>query len=39
MVLAVKARTDERCARELAMAVGSDGVKGVVDFFENEFEI
>lgn len=39
MLLALRAKTDERYARELAMAVGADGARGIVDFFEDEFEI
>lgn len=39
MLLALRARTEERYAMELAAAVGVDGMRGIVDFFDNEFEI
>lgn len=39
MLVALRAKTDEEYARALAAAVGVDAVQGVVDFFEDEFEI
>ncbi|KAF1975204.1 hypothetical protein BU23DRAFT_552612 [Bimuria novae-zelandiae CBS 107.79] len=39
MLLALRARMDERCAEELVMAVGEDAMRGIVDFFGDEFEI
>ncbi|KAF2442145.1 hypothetical protein P171DRAFT_487400 [Karstenula rhodostoma CBS 690.94] len=39
VVLAVRARTDEGVAEVLAGAVGEAGMRGVVEFFEEEFEV
>lgn len=39
VVLALRARTDERVAKVLAEAVGEGGMRGVVEFWEEEFEI
>ena len=39
MLLAMRARADERYARQLAEAVGVDGMRGIVDFWAEEYEI
>ncbi|KAJ4296287.1 hypothetical protein N0V90_006332 [Kalmusia sp. IMI 367209] len=39
MLIALQAKMDERAARHLAEAVGVDDMRGIVDFFDEEFEI
>lgn len=39
MLLALHARTDERVARDLVSAVGSEAAMGIVEFFSDEFEV
>jgi hypothetical protein len=39
MLLALRAKTDERAAMELVGAVGQETASGIVEFFSDEFEV
>ena len=39
MLLALRAKKDDQCKRRLEKAVGADAMRGIVDFFADEFEV
>lgn len=39
MLLALRAKTNGQCQRQLELAVGVDATRGIVDFFADEFEV